>query len=83
MTLSQTIMLTPRQKQVLGLLATGLTGEEIARELRISPRTVRSHLDVLRHKLGVTRSRQLPMRFRQRTGIDAVQLVSSSGKRVE
>src|SRR3954453_2333573 len=36
--------LTPREAEVTGLLALGLTGEEIARRLELSPETVRTHI---------------------------------------
>ena len=36
--------LTPRQREVLDLLASGLSTSEIARELALSPETVRNHL---------------------------------------
>jgi DNA-binding CsgD family transcriptional regulator len=36
--------LTARQHQILGLIASGLSTSEIARELTLSPETVRNHL---------------------------------------
>jgi DNA-binding NarL/FixJ family response regulator len=36
--------LTTRECEVLGLLARGYTGEEIARELKVSGETVRAHV---------------------------------------
>ena len=36
--------LTPRQREVLGLIASGLSTAEIAAQLTISPETVRNHL---------------------------------------
>ncbi|MER0429528.1 LuxR C-terminal-related transcriptional regulator [Streptomyces microflavus] len=44
--------LTPRETNVLHLLATGLTAEVIGRSLGISPRTVHKHLNALYRKLG-------------------------------
>jgi DNA-binding NarL/FixJ family response regulator len=38
---------TPRQAQILGLVASGLSDKEIASHLGISPRTIQSHLDRL------------------------------------
>jgi DNA-binding NarL/FixJ family response regulator len=37
--------MTPRQAQILQLVAAGLSDKEIASRLRVSPRTVQSHLD--------------------------------------
>jgi len=36
--------LTARECEVLGLLARGYTGEEVARQLRVSAETVRAHV---------------------------------------
>jgi len=36
--------LTPRQREILGLIASGLSTEEVARELTLSRETVRNHL---------------------------------------
>jgi DNA-binding CsgD family transcriptional regulator len=36
--------ITPREREVLDLMAEGLTGTEIASRLQISPETVRSHV---------------------------------------
>ena len=37
-------LLTPRESEIVALLASGLNGEEIARRLFISPATVRTHI---------------------------------------
>ncbi|KOX36336.1 MULTISPECIES: helix-turn-helix transcriptional regulator [unclassified Streptomyces] len=44
--------LTPRELNVLHLLATGLPADSMARRLGISPRTVHKHLHALYRKLG-------------------------------
>jgi len=36
--------LTPRQREILGLIASGLSTAEVARQLTLSPETVRNHL---------------------------------------
>jgi DNA-binding CsgD family transcriptional regulator len=63
-------VLTPRQRQIIRLLATGLSDSEIAERLGIAPRTVRAHCDALRVKLGVEKRRQLLFAYREITGND-------------
>ena len=46
--------LTPREKEVAQAYADGLSYKEIARDLGLSPTTVRSHLRSVYSKLGVT-----------------------------
>lgn len=46
--------LTPREVEVLGLLAAGQANKEIARALGVSPNTVKTHLARLYEKLGAT-----------------------------
>lgn len=48
-----TFKLTPRQLEVLRLVARGLTDAEVAAELVISPRTVNNHLTTIYQKLDV------------------------------
>ena len=48
------VQLTPREMDVIQLLAEGLSNKEIARLLFISPRTVNFHLDNIYSKLGVS-----------------------------
>ena len=48
------VELTPREMEVIQLLAEGLSNKEIARLLFISPRTVNFHLDNIYSKLGVS-----------------------------
>ena len=62
--------ITERQRQVIELIAEGLSNDELGRELGISPRTVKAHCDVLRQKLGVPRRRQIPLAYRLLTGDD-------------
>jgi DNA-binding NarL/FixJ family response regulator len=45
--------LTPREREVLSLVAAGHTNREIAAHLRISPRTVESHRESLMKKLSL------------------------------
>lgn len=44
--------ITPRERDVLGLLADGLSTREIARALAVEPVTVRNHIQRLLQKLG-------------------------------
>lgn len=54
--------LTPREAEVLRLLATGLPNAKIARQLSLSPRTIDTHLTSVYAKLGVT-TRGAAIRF--------------------
>ncbi|HLL40229.1 MAG TPA: tetratricopeptide repeat protein [Rubrobacteraceae bacterium] len=60
--------LTPREVEVLGLVATGLTNAQVAQRLFISPRTVQRHLNSVFHKLGVS-SRTAATRFALEHGL--------------
>jgi DNA-binding CsgD family transcriptional regulator len=46
--------LTPREREIAELAATGLSNKEIAARLHVSPRTVSSHLYQAFPKLGIT-----------------------------
>jgi DNA-binding NarL/FixJ family response regulator len=46
--------LTAREVEVLRLVAKGLTNEQVAKELVISPRTVDTHLTSIYSKIGVS-----------------------------
>jgi two-component system, NarL family, nitrate/nitrite response regulator NarL len=46
--------LTPREREVLRLVAEGRSAPEIGRRIHLSPATVKSHLHALYEKLGVT-----------------------------
>ena len=45
--------LTPREHQILVLVSDGLTMQQVASRLGISPRTVETHVAKLYRKLGV------------------------------
>jgi DNA-binding CsgD family transcriptional regulator len=72
--------LTQRQREVVVLIAQGLSNEELGQELGISPRTAKSHCDILRHKLGVPRRRQIPLAYRLLTGEDPLAQSLESAK---
>lgn len=57
MTAAPSGALSPRQTEVLRLTGQGLTLEEIAAQLGITPRTAKAHSDEIRRRLGV-KSRQ-------------------------
>lgn len=52
------IKITPRDQQVLRLLAQGCSNKEIAGTLNISPRTVKQHLRTLFLRAGITEGRK-------------------------
>lgn len=62
--------ITNRQREVISLIAAGLSNDEVAARLGISPRTAKAHCDVLRQKLGVARRRYIPVAYRSLTGDD-------------
>ncbi len=64
--------LTPRQYEILGLIASGLSTAEIATQLTISPETVRNHLRSLFSELHV-HTRLEAMAAAQRLGLLAPQ----------
>jgi predicted ATPase/DNA-binding CsgD family transcriptional regulator len=51
--------LSPRERELVSLVANGLTDAQIADQLSISIRTVRSHLDRIRDKTGARRRADL------------------------
>jgi HD-GYP domain-containing protein (c-di-GMP phosphodiesterase class II) len=63
--------LTTREVEVLGLLARGMSKQQIARELTISAKTVNAHVEHVYVKLGVT-SRGAAAMFAMRHGLMAV-----------
>lgn len=52
------IKITPRDEEVLRLLAQGCSNKEIAGHLNISPRTVKQHLRTLFLRAGITQGRK-------------------------
>jgi two-component system nitrate/nitrite response regulator NarL len=57
--------LSPRENDVLRMLADGLTDKEIATALVISPRTVETHVSNILHKLGVRKRAEAAQRYRE------------------
>ena len=63
--------LTPRQREVLQLVAEGRSAKEVAALLRISPRTAEFHKARLMEALGVQTTAEL-IQYAIRTGVTAV-----------
>ncbi len=62
--------LSAREREVLGLMATGATNAEIAAQLFLSPHTVKDHASALYRKLGV-RNRAEAVQRSQQIGLTA------------
>jgi DNA-binding NarL/FixJ family response regulator len=61
-------LLTPREDEVLSLLAEGLPNKLIARRLDISEKTVKAHLTSIFHRIGVTDRTQAALWATRRHG---------------
>jgi len=72
--------ITARQRQVIELIAQGLSNDEVGLQLGISSRTAKAHSDALRQKLGVPRRRQIPVAFRLLTGEDPLAACLASAR---
>jgi DNA-binding NarL/FixJ family response regulator len=58
--------LTPREREILSLLAGGLTQDQIAEQLVIAPKTVATHIERILGKLGVqSRAQAVAVAFRE------------------
>ena len=57
--------LTPRETEIIRLLALGFSNQEMASDLCISPNTVRAHLQAISTKLGVTGRTRVIARVRE------------------
>ena len=60
--LTHSIKFTPREKEVLRLVASGETDKDIAEQLFISVRTVHGHLEEIRARMGCRNRTQLAIR---------------------
>ncbi len=57
--------ITPREHEILGLIATGLSNREIGERIFVSENTVKTHSSRLFEKLGVNRRVQAVLRGRE------------------
>jgi NarL family two-component system response regulator LiaR len=57
--------ITPREHEILGLIATGLSNREIGERLCVSENTVKTHSSRLFEKLGVNRRVQAVLKGRE------------------
>ncbi len=74
--------LSPREKQVLGLVVMGLSNSEIAARLHVAPATVKSHLTSSFEKLGVrSRSQATDLLLDPKNGLGLGVLSLSGGRR--
>jgi DNA-binding NarL/FixJ family response regulator len=56
---------SPRELEVLSLIARGMSAPQAAQSLRLSPSTINQHLATTRRKLGVSRSAEAVVIARQ------------------
>ncbi|GAA2259123.1 LuxR family transcriptional regulator [Streptomyces ruber] len=62
------VSLTPREREVAALAATGMSNRDIADRLVVSVRTVENHLHRIYHKLGITARNDLKRGLEKLTG---------------
>jgi len=61
----ESLGISGREREVLGLLAAGRSNKEIARDLELSPNTVKTHVSKLFEKLAVRRRTEAISRARE------------------
>lgn len=64
------IQFSPRERQLVPLIAQGMTEAECAKVMEIGTATVKAAADRLRYKLGVRTRREIPMAYWRQTGED-------------
>jgi DNA-binding NarL/FixJ family response regulator len=73
--------LTPREQEVLGLLADGLEQDDIANRLFITPKTVAKHIERILGKLGVRSRAQAVVLALRGDSLDAEASTQAHGAR--
>jgi predicted ATPase/DNA-binding CsgD family transcriptional regulator len=73
------IALTPREREILPLLADGKTDREIGEALFLSRRTVENHVARLRAKLGVS-TRAEAVKAARASGLISIETIEGQGK---
>jgi len=63
-------VLTPREREIMGLIARGLSNHQIAAHLVISPKTVKNHIRDAYHRMGVHGRRHAVSHWQGLTGAD-------------
>jgi DNA-binding NarL/FixJ family response regulator len=58
-------MLTPREKEIIAMMATGMRAKEVANQLQLSPRTVEKHCENARRKLGFASTTEMLIKWAQ------------------
>lgn len=59
-----TIVLTPRELEIVRLIAQGMTYNEIGEALDLSPHTVKAYTDQIRRVLDLRNKRHIPAKLR-------------------
>jgi DNA-binding NarL/FixJ family response regulator len=73
--------LTPREREVVALIAQGLNGAQVATALRISEATVRNHLTSILSKLELSNKFELAVyAFNHRLGATSNSLATPAGQ---
>ena len=72
----ETSPLSPRELQVLSMVADGLTNMQIARRLDVTIHAVKFHLASIYRKLGVSNRTEAAVLFTQQSGISVGATVS-------
>lgn len=60
--------MTPREREVLALIADGRSNAEAAEELNLSPHTVQTHREHIMQKLGIHNRTEL-LKYTMRKGL--------------